>query len=203
MTATPTADVDLGDVGEPRPRRVAPFVTLGIAVLIAAMVVVFARAPKGERPDSAATELLNKLAPPIEGATLDGGRFSLASRRGSWVAVNFFQSTCGPCITEQPELALFHDAQGSLSLERRTELVSVVFVDSAENVRSFFAKNGGGNWPVLPDSNAEISPAYGVAKVPETWIIDPNGLVRKRIIANVTAAGLQGEIDRLRSAAPA
>jgi cytochrome c biogenesis protein CcmG, thiol:disulfide interchange protein DsbE len=183
------------------PRRVAPFVTLAIAVLIAAMVVVFARAPKGERPDTAATELMNKLAPAIDGETLDGGRFSLSARRGSWVAVNFFQSTCGPCITEQPELALFNAAQGSLPLERRTELVSVVFVDTAENVRKFFANNGGGNWPVLPDSRAEISPAYGVAKVPETWIIDPNGVVRERIIANVTAVGLQGVVDRLRATA--
>jgi cytochrome c biogenesis protein CcmG, thiol:disulfide interchange protein DsbE len=184
-----------------RPRRIAPFVTLGLAVLIAAMVVVFARAPKGERPDTAATELMNKLAPPIEGDTLDGGRFSLAARRGSWVAVNFFQSTCGPCIAEQPELTLFHDAQSSLPLERRTELISVVFVDTADNVRAFFAKNGGGNWPVLADAKAEIVPTYGVAKVPETWIIDPNGVVRQRIIANVSAVGLQGEIDRLRATA--
>jgi cytochrome c biogenesis protein CcmG, thiol:disulfide interchange protein DsbE len=196
-------DASVADSASPRPRRVAPFVTLGLAVLIAAMVVVFARAPKGDRPDTAATELMNKLAPPVGGETLDGGRYSLAARRGSWVALNFFQSTCGPCITEQPELALFNDAQGGLPLERRTELVSVVFVDTAENVRAFFTKNGGGNWPVLPDSKAEISPAFGVAKVPETWIIDPNGIVRQRIIANVTAVGLQGEIDRLRAAAPA
>jgi cytochrome c biogenesis protein CcmG, thiol:disulfide interchange protein DsbE len=184
-------------------RRVAPFITLGVAMLLAGLVVVFARAPRGERPETAATVLLNKLAPPIEGETLDGGRYSLASRRGSWVAVNFFQSSCLPCITEQPELAIFHDGQDSLPLERRTELISVIFDDNVENVRKFFAKRSGGNWPVLLDKTAEITVAYSMARVPETWIIDPAGMVRKRIITNVTAVGLQGEIDRLRTAPPA
>jgi cytochrome c biogenesis protein CcmG, thiol:disulfide interchange protein DsbE len=181
-----------------RRRRVAPFITLGIAVLLVGLVVVFARAPRGERPETAATVLMNKPAPPIEGETLDGARYSLAARRGSWVAVNFFQSSCQPCITEQPELTVFHDGQDALAPERRTELISVVFDDSAENVRKFFAKRGGGNWPVLLDKTAEINVAYSMARVPETWIIDPLGVVRKRIITNVTAVGLQGEIDRLR-----
>jgi cytochrome c biogenesis protein CcmG, thiol:disulfide interchange protein DsbE len=188
---------------EPKPRRIAPFITLGLAIAIAALVVVFAQAPKGERPDTASTVLLNKPAPPIEGETIDGGRYSLASRRGSWVAVNFFQTSCTPCIAEQPELTQFNDGQRSLPPERRTELVSVMFVDTIENARKFFRERGGGNWPVLPDKNAEVVTAYSMARVPETWIIDPNGIVRTRIITNVTAAGLQAEIDRLRATPPA
>jgi cytochrome c biogenesis protein CcmG, thiol:disulfide interchange protein DsbE len=190
----------VNDVSPVARRRVAPFITLGVALLLVALVVVLARSPRGERPESAATVLLNKPAPAIEGETLDGGRFSLAGRRGSWVAVNFFQSSCQPCITEQPELTIFHDGQDALALERRTELISVIFDDNVENVRKFFAKRGGGNWPVLLDKNAEITVAYSMARVPETWIIDPAGIVRKRIITNVTASGLQGEIDRLRAA---
>jgi cytochrome c biogenesis protein CcmG, thiol:disulfide interchange protein DsbE len=186
-----------------KPRRVAPFITLGLALVIAAMVVVFARAPKGDRPERASTPLLNKPAPAIEGDTIDGGTYSLASRRGSWVAVNFFQTSCTPCIAEQPELAQFNDQQRALPPERRTELVSVMFVDSVENARKFFRERGGGNWPVLPDKDAKVVTAYSMARVPETWIIDANGIVRQRIITNVTATGLQAEIDRLRAEPPA
>jgi cytochrome c biogenesis protein CcmG/thiol:disulfide interchange protein DsbE len=44
------------------------------------------------------------------------------------------------------------------------------------------------------DPRGSISVAFGVAQVPETWIIDPNGVVRARFI---------GEVTRRASAAPA
>jgi cytochrome c biogenesis protein CcmG, thiol:disulfide interchange protein DsbE len=178
-------------------RKVAPFITLALALVIASVVVVLARAPKGDRPDTAATPLLGKPAPDIAGVTIDGGSFSLSSRRGSWVAVNFFQTSCTPCRIEHPELAAFVARQPDLPADRQTEFVTVVWVDTAENVRQFFAEKGG-SWPVVLDDAGQIGFAYSMAKVPETWIIDPNGLVRKRLISTVTAVGLQAEIDVLR-----
>jgi hypothetical protein len=41
---------------------------------------------------------------------------------------------------------------------------------------------------------------YGVSKVPETWIIDPNGVVRLRLISEITAAGLANAIGQLQAA---
>jgi cytochrome c biogenesis protein CcmG, thiol:disulfide interchange protein DsbE len=185
----------------PTRRRVAPFVTLGLALAMAVTVVVLARAPKGDRPDTASTPLIGQPAPEIGGPTIDGGRYSLASRRGSWIAVNWFQTSCTPCRIEHPELLAFVDRQAALPADRRTEFVTVVWVDTADNVRQFFAEKGG-SWPVVLDDKGQMGFAYSMSKVPETWIIDPNGVVRKRIISTVTAVGLQAEIDVLRQQVP-
>jgi len=69
--------------------------------------------------------------------------------------------------------------------------------DEPEAVEAFFAENGG-DWPVVYDEEYEFQNGFGVAQVPETWIIDPNGIVRGRIISEVTAEFLATSIQRLR-----
>jgi hypothetical protein len=54
-------------------------------------------------------------------------------------------------------------------------LYTVINDDNDDSVRAFFSKNGG-EWQKLRDVDGAISVAFGVAKVPETWIIDPNAL---------------------------
>ena len=179
-------------------RPIAAITTI-VGVIVAFLFAIFVTSPKGQRAESSFTPLLGKPAPTAEGATLDGSTFSLSSRRGSWVALNFFSSTCTPCRNEHPALAAFVDSQAGLPVERRTELATVVFSDSVTNVREFFAQEGGG-WPVLLDKDGRAVFAFGVTKVPETWIIDPAGVVRKRLITQVTAISLQAELDALRAA---
>ena len=38
--------------------------------------------------------------------TLDDESFDLARRKGSWVVLNFFNSTCVPCVAEHPEFKI-------------------------------------------------------------------------------------------------
>ena len=68
-------------------------------------------------------------------------------------------------------------------------------------MQQFFAENGG-DWPVWSTPTGAIQVAFGVAKVPETWIIDPNGVVRARIITTVTSEGLTSLLDQLQSGGP-
>ena len=64
-------------------------------------------------------------------------------------------------------------------------------------VAGFFADNGG-DWPVVYDDDGSISVAFGVAQVPETWIIDPDGVVQYRVIGPVTADLLVATVTELR-----
>jgi len=178
----------------PPPRRTVLLIALAVAVVIAVLVVVFAQA-KGGQHDSAKTPLIDQPAPPVQTTTIEGQPFDLSQRKGSWVVLNFFGTWCPPCVQEHPELLRFATSQAQQP--DGAELVTVVSNDDPAKVRQFF-KDNGGTWPVLQDPNGEIYVAFGVSKVPETWIIDPNGYVRYRSIATVTADGLAATLARLK-----
>jgi cytochrome c biogenesis protein CcmG/thiol:disulfide interchange protein DsbE len=183
--------------GEPgrRPRRIAPFVALGVVVLLVALFVVLARAKPGTS-DSADSPLLGRPAPEVVSTTLDDQRFDLARRKGSWVVLNFFNSTCVPCIREHPELVSFAESQAALGTEG-AELYTVINDDEDAAIEDFFAERGG-DWPKVRDADGAIAVAFGVAKVPETWIIDPDGVVVRRIVGELDAPFLEGQLQELR-----
>jgi cytochrome c biogenesis protein CcmG, thiol:disulfide interchange protein DsbE len=176
-----------------RGRRLAPFIALAVALVIAGLFVVLAGSKPSE--DSAETNLMGKPAPTATGSLMDGASFDLARRKGDWVVLNFFQSSCIPCQQEHPELEKFVAAQQQQRDGAR--FFTIAWADDRNAVESFFAKEGG-DWPVVLDTKGSIAVAFGVSKVPETWIIDPDGVVRFRTIAEVTADFLGNQLERLR-----
>jgi cytochrome c biogenesis protein CcmG/thiol:disulfide interchange protein DsbE len=180
-------------------RRTAPFIALGVAAVVGLLIVVAAVAKGGDK-ETAATPLLGEPAPVVHTQAIDGQAFDLGSRRGSWVVLNFFSTWCRPCVEEHSDLVRF--AQAQAAKPDGAELVSVIFNDDVDAVRAFFDENGG-DWPKLTDPDGSIQVSFGVAKSPETWIIDPSGVVRGRIISRVTADQLSTLIDRLRAGEPA
>jgi len=139
---------------------------------------------------------LGQAAPIVKSTTIGGGTFDLSRRKGSWVVLNFFNSTCVPCRQEHPLLVDF--AQEQKSSDNAVELYTVVNDDSDGAVRAFFETNGG-DWPVVKDDDGAISVAFGVAKVPESWVIDPNGFVRLRIMGALTKGFLTSRLDELKT----
>lgn len=188
-------DPAAADTEGPRPRRIAPIVVLVVTLLFGGLFVVLAGSEPAVDRETADTPLLGKAAPAIVGRTLDGGTFDLSRQRGDWVVLNFFQSTCVPCVNEHPELVAF--AQQQAELDDGAELVTIVYADREDKVREFFAENGG-DWPVVLDDAGQVPFDYGVAKVPETWVIDPTGRIQVHVISEVTAAGLSRIVQDLR-----
>jgi cytochrome c biogenesis protein CcmG, thiol:disulfide interchange protein DsbE len=180
-------------------RRIAPWVALGVAAAVAALVVVLISASASDDPQVGDSPLLGRPAPEAIGRFEDGTTFDLAHRKGSWVVLNFFTADCVPCRREHPELVQFVDQQRALGVEG-AEFYSVVVNDTPEDVEEFF-REFGGDWPVVyPADEGAIDVAFGVAAVPETWIVDPNGVVRVRIISTVDAEGLNVTLQQLREA---
>ena len=192
-TPSPPSDAP-GDDGEGRRRgrsRIAPFVALAIAAAFALLFVVFARSDSNDA-ESADTRWLNQPAPETTGRLAGTGgntgveerTFDLAQRSGSWVVLNFFDSTCGPCVAEHPELVDFDAGQDTLGGDQ-IELVSILW--GRDPARSYeYLQANGLDWDVVYDDGS-IANAYGITKVPETWIIDTNGIVRRRYIGEVNA----------------
>jgi cytochrome c biogenesis protein CcmG/thiol:disulfide interchange protein DsbE len=176
--------------------RTALVVTAVIAVLVALLVAVLAtRAPSTERVSR--SPLIGRLAPAIAGATLDGGSFDLADHRGRWVVVNFFATWCIPCLEEHPELVAFDEAHAAIG---DASVVSILFDDEPDDAREVFAKRGG-DWPVVIDDEGAVGVAYGVARVPESFLVAPDGTVVQRLVGGVTRAQLDGILAQYEAAA--
>lgn len=176
------------------PRRVAPLIAGAVALIIAVLFAVLLLAEPSS--DSAETVLLDRAAPTVIGEYGDGTPFELSRRRGSWVVLNFFTSTCIPCRNEHPELIKFVEQQRGLGIDG-AEFYTVVQNDDPDDVAAFFEEFGG-DWPVIFDVDYSFQNGFGVAQVPETWIIDPNGVVRGRVISEVSAEFLSTSIQTLR-----
>ena len=172
-----------------RRKRIAPFVAIPVAVVMGLLVVLLANGNSATDRLSK-SPLVGKPAPAIEGVTLSGDSFALSRLRGQWVVVNFFGSWCTPCIQEHPELVEFSDRHKGA---RDAAVVTIAFSDSPTNVRKFFQERGG-SWPVLAQDTNGIAVAYGVIKVPETYLVAPSGLIVAKLIGGVTADQLDNLI---------
>ncbi len=173
----------------------APYIASAAGVLLIAFLAVLAMAQPGES-ESASSPLLGQPAPVVKSTTIDGGIFELSHRKGSWVVLNFFNSTCVPCRNEHPFLVEFAKEQ-ELS-DNAVELYTIVNDDSDGPVQTFFDTYGG-DWPVVRDDDGAVSVAFGVAKVPESWVIDPNGFVRLRIMGALTKGFLTTRLNDLKT----
>jgi cytochrome c biogenesis protein CcmG, thiol:disulfide interchange protein DsbE len=181
--------VELDAADAPKRVRTALVVSAVLAVLAVGFVAVLAtREPATDR--QADSPLLGRQAPELAGETLDGGSFDVGGYQGRWVVVNFFATWCVPCRQEHPELVQFDEANQG---DGDPVLVSVVYDDDPDTARDYFEDNGG-DWPVVRDPDGRIALDYAVAGVPETYLVDPSGMVVAKLTGGVTQGGLDDVI---------
>jgi len=106
----------------------------------------------------------------------DGKTYTLSSYRGKVVLINFWATTCKPCIEELPSLAALSER-----MKGRDFVVLAVSQDKEKALKKFLAKNPL-PFPVLRDTHKEVSfDLYAVFALPTTVIVDKNGYVAERI----------------------
>jgi thiol-disulfide isomerase/thioredoxin len=131
----------------------------------------------GMKPNYAAE---NRRAPAFELESLGGGKVSLSQYRGKVVILNFWTKTCPPCLQEMPSLV---ELAKVLEGNERVELLTICTDDTKEEARDTLQSVLGGMPPfqVLMDPDATIvAGKYGTKLYPETWFIDPRGVIRAR-----------------------
>ncbi|MFL6728697.1 MAG: redoxin family protein [Sphingomicrobium sp.] len=103
---------------------------------------------------------------------------ALPGRPGIWVGdpyanprvINFFGSWCVPCIAEMPLLQ---------ELKRQGVGIDGIAVrDRPEEIAAFLKAHGDPYGAIGADPNSNIQMQFGSSGVPETFIIDPHGIVR-------------------------
>lgn len=124
----------------------------------------------------------NRLAPDFELPSLTGEKVRLSSFRGKVVILNFWTKTCRPCLEEMPSLA---ELGKIVNTHQDIALVTISTDDSAEDVRGTLKSVLGTDTPpfvVLIDEDAKVvGDSFGTKLYPETWFIDPKGVVRARV----------------------
>lgn len=172
-------------------RHTARWVALGLAIPMLLLFAVLAtREPAGTRV--VPSPLVGREAPPIEGVAVVGEQTSLSELRGRFVVVNFFATWCVPCKEEHDDLVRFAEAHPDDG-----RVVSVVFSDDPDDVEAFFEQRGG-DWPILRDEDGAVATAWGVARVPESYLVAPSGRVVGKITGGVTYDFLEEQLARLR-----
>lgn len=123
----------------------------------------------------------NRLAPDFELPSMNGGKKKLSGYRGRTVILNFWTKTCRPCLEEMPSIA---DLAKALKAHPNVALVTVTTDESAADARDTLRSVlGGGDPPfeVLIDAEGSVvREKYGTRLFPETWFIDPQGVIRAR-----------------------
>jgi peroxiredoxin len=105
---------------------------------------------------------------------------TLSQFRGQVVVLNFWATWCPPCIEEMPSLV---EMQQEMKSKGVTVLAVSVDADGSSYRR--FLKDHNVNLLSVRDADQKSNNLYGTFKFPETYIIDRNGIMRRKFIGAV------------------
>lgn len=109
---------------------------------------------------------------------LRGDNVRLSDYRGKVVFLNIWATWCPPCREEMPSMeSLYQRLKG-----RDFEMLAVSIDREGKNAVGPFAAKYGLTFPVLLDPESKTYRLYGLTGVPETFIIDKNGVIVNKII---------------------
>lgn len=132
---------------------------------------------RGGAPRAIRVERLDAPAPPLTLLRADGTPQTLAELRGRLVLLHFWATWCAPCRIELPALL---EVGRELCGDGRCAVVAVAVDDDWPAVRQFFA----GTIPpeVVAVTRDVAERQYGVATLPDTYLVDAEGHLRLRFL---------------------
>ncbi|MDP3298084.1 MAG: TlpA disulfide reductase family protein [Thermodesulfovibrionia bacterium] len=116
-------------------------------------------------------------APAFELKDADGNLWKLSDLKGKVVLVNFWATWCSVCKSEKRSLEnLYMKVQ-----DKPLQMLGILFRDNPNNLISYFQRQKV-SYPTLIGNDNEVAGQYGITGVPETFIIDKNGIIREKIV---------------------
>jgi cytochrome c biogenesis protein CcmG/thiol:disulfide interchange protein DsbE len=178
----------------------------GIAMLVVIpLIMLFAFGLTRGDPRLVPSPLVGKPAPDFAlpvmavdgpgpgGEQVTGDTIRLEDLRGDVVVVNFFASWCVPCRLEHRAL----NAVARRYEDRGVQFLGVVYNDEPPNIRQYIRQLGGQFYRVLVDEGQEVAIDYGLIGVPETFFINSDGVVRRKVFSVVDEPLLVDEIEAM------
>jgi cytochrome c biogenesis protein CcmG/thiol:disulfide interchange protein DsbE len=159
------------------------------ALLFLALAGYFALALRPDRdPNLLPSAMLDKPAPAFDLASLTGGtNVSEAGLKGQVVVLNFFASWCVPCRVEHPILM-------RLATKEKLPIYGIAYKDRQDASRQVLEQLGDPFRRVGVDADGRVGLDFGVYGVPETYVIDKAGVIRKKFVGPLTAEIIDREL---------
>ena len=153
------------------------------SVLLAVTSTLIAQAPSSP---------LHKPAPQFVRTDLDHARIDLAAYRGRVVLLNFWATSCAPCVIEMPRFIRWQQQYGPAGLQ----VIGISMDDDAGPVQRLMRKQHV-DYPVIM-GDAELGSLYGgVLGLPTTFLIDRQGNIAAQYKGGAHLAAMQRELERL------
>lgn len=152
----------------------APGIMKKMSLLILVFCLPLFIAACGQGPNRAT---VGEPAPNFDTVDLQGNIWSLSKLKGQVVFVNFWATWCAPCREEMPSMQRLN----AMMPADKFEMLALFNNDKPAAVEKFVAKLGL-TMPILSDESNIIGARYGLTGLPETFIIDKQGIIREKII---------------------
>lgn len=132
--------------------------------------------------------MIEKPAPDFDLAGLgDSKPLALAELKGHPAIINFFASWCVPCRIEHPLLM-------RLAQQNHLPLYGIAYKDKPDDSTRLLATYGDPYRQIGVDRTGGVGLDFGVYGVPETYVIDRAGVIRKRFVGPLTAESVDKEL---------
>ncbi len=157
----------------PAVRRRLIVILGGLAILVFAFGMVWLQSSKYE------PLVVGMTAPNFSLPDLQGKTQRLTDYRGKVVFLNFWATWCKPCKEEMPSMQVLWD-----NLKNQDFMMLAVSMDRVTTTKDIpsFVETLKLSFPILTDSWGQTDKRYKLMGVPETYIIDQNGVLREKVI---------------------
>ncbi len=164
---------DSAPIVEPRKRSRAVVVLTAAAILALVFGIVWMQSSKYE------PLTVGKVAPDFDLPDLEDTYVRLSDFRGKVVFLNFWATWCKPCREEMPSMEVLYR-----NFKQDGLVVLAVSIDRVTTKQEIppFVKSLNLTFPVLIDSWGQTDKRYKLMGVPETYIIDQQGILREKVI---------------------
>jgi cytochrome c biogenesis protein CcmG/thiol:disulfide interchange protein DsbE len=166
-------------------RRVLFLLPLVLFMVLAGYFALALR--PGYDPQTLPSAMIDKEAPQFDLAGLNGKGVARDALKGSPVLINFFASWCVPCRVEQPLLMRLANLE-------HVPLYGIDYKDQPEDAAKLLAQFGDPYRRVGLDPDGRVGLDFGVYGVPETYVLDSTGHIRKRFVGPLTAEQVDNEL---------
>ncbi len=133
-------------------------------------------------PSEIPSNLLNKNVPFFEAESLFKNEKFISSQelKNEIILVNFFATWCKPCRDEHVYIKRFSNKKG-------IKVIGINYKDNSKKTIEWLKNLGNPYSDVLIDKNGRVGIDWGVYGIPETFIVNPSGIIKYRHVGPITS----------------